>query len=33
VKPVEADFLRLALGDALAVRRVLVERNDLVTEA
>ena len=33
VKPVEADFLRLALRDALAVRRVLVERNDLVTEA
>lgn len=29
VKPVEADFLRLALRDALAVRRVLVERNDL----
>jgi two-component system KDP operon response regulator KdpE len=29
VKPVESDFLRLALRDALAVRRVLVERNDL----
>ena len=29
VKPVEADFLRLALRDAVAVRRVLVERNDL----
>jgi len=29
VKPVEAEFLRLALRDALAVRRVLVERNDL----
>lgn len=29
VKPVEADFLRLALRDALAVRRVLVERNGL----
>lgn len=29
VKPVDADFLRLALRDALAVRRVLVERNDL----
>ena len=29
VKPVEADFLRLALRDAMAVRRVLVERNDL----
>lgn len=28
VKPVEADFLRLALRDALAVRRLLVERND-----
>ncbi len=31
VKPVEADFLRLAVRDALAVRRVLVERNDLAT--
>lgn len=30
VKPVEADFLRLAVRDALAVRRVLVERNDAV---
>lgn len=29
VKPVEADFLRAALRDALAVRRLLVERNDL----
>ena len=29
VKPVEADFLRLALRDALAVRTLLVERNDL----
>jgi DNA-binding NtrC family response regulator len=29
VKPVSADFLRLALQDAVAVRRVLVERNDL----
>ncbi|MEQ9401575.1 MAG: response regulator [Longimicrobiales bacterium] len=29
VKPVEADFLRLALRDAVAMRRVLVERNDL----
>jgi DNA-binding NtrC family response regulator len=28
VKPVEADFLRLALRDALAVRRLLVEGND-----
>ncbi len=31
VKPVEADFLRLALRDALAFRRILVERNDLVS--
>lgn len=30
VKPVEADFLRLALRDALAVRHLLVERNDAV---
>ncbi|MBW3533996.1 MAG: response regulator [Gemmatimonadetes bacterium] len=30
VKPVEAEFLRLALRDALAVQRLLVERNDLV---
>jgi DNA-binding NtrC family response regulator len=29
VKPVEVDFLRVALRDALAMRRVLVERNDL----
>jgi len=29
VKPVEADFLRLALRDAMAMRRILVERNDL----
>ncbi len=29
VKPVEAEFLRLALRDALAMRRVLMERNDL----
>lgn len=29
VKPVEAEFLRVALRDALAVRRVLTERNDL----
>lgn len=28
VKPVEAEFLRLAVRDALAVRRVLIERND-----
>lgn len=27
VKPVESEFLRLALRDALAVRRLLVERN------
>jgi DNA-binding response OmpR family regulator len=27
VKPVETEFLRLALRDALAVRRLLVERN------
>lgn len=27
VKPVEADFLKLALRDALAMRRLLVERN------
>lgn len=31
VKPVDAEFLRLALRDALAVRRILVERNDLTT--
>ncbi len=30
VKPVEADFLRLALRDALAMRHLLVERNELV---
>jgi DNA-binding NtrC family response regulator len=29
VKPVEADFLRYALRDALAVRNILLERNDL----
>ena len=29
VKPVEAEFLQLSLRDALAVRRILVERNDL----
>lgn len=28
-KPVEAAFLRLALRDALAMRRLLTERNDL----
>ena len=31
VKPVEADFLRLALRDARATRGLLVERNDLVS--
>ena len=29
VKPVEVEFLRLAVRDALSMRRVLVERNDL----
>ena len=29
VKPVEAEFLRLALRDALAMRAILVERNEL----
>ena len=29
VKPIEADFLRLGLRDALAVRALLVERNRL----
>ncbi len=29
VKPAESDFLRLAIRDALAVRRVLADRNDL----
>ncbi|HSW27854.1 MAG TPA: response regulator [Longimicrobiales bacterium] len=29
VKPVDGEFLRLALRDALAVRSVLAERNDL----
>ncbi len=33
VKPVESDFLRRALRDALAVRRVLVERNDLISRS
>lgn len=33
VKPVEVDFLRLALRDALAVRSLLVERNDLTAGA
>lgn len=31
VKPIEADFLRLGLRDALAVRSLLVERNRLAT--
>lgn len=30
VKPVEASFLELALRDAIAVRRILVERNELI---
>lgn len=29
VKPIEAEFLRLALRDAVAMRKLLVERNDL----
>ena len=29
VKPIDADFLRLALRDAVALRRLLSERNDL----
>ncbi len=29
VKPIMGDFLRVAVRDALAVRRILVERNDL----
>jgi DNA-binding NtrC family response regulator len=29
VKPIEAEFLRLSLRDALAVRKLLIERNDL----
>ena len=28
VKPVEAEFLRSAVRDALAIRRLLIERND-----
>lgn len=31
VKPLSADFLALALQDAVALRRVLVERNDLAS--
>ena len=31
LKPVEADFLRLAVRDALSMRRVLAERNDLAS--
>lgn len=31
VKPVDADFLQTALRDALAIRKLLVERNDLAT--
>lgn len=30
VKPVEADFLRVAVRDALAVRTLLMERNDAI---
>ena len=30
VKPLDAAFLRLALRDAMAMRRLLVERNDLL---
>jgi len=33
VKPVDAEFLRAALRDALAVRRLLVERNRTSAEA
>lgn len=33
VKPVEVDFLRLALRDALSVRSILVERNDLASRS
>lgn len=33
VKPVEADFLRLALREALSVRHLLVERNELAAQA
>lgn len=33
VKPVEADFLKRALRDALAMRRILVERNDLLARS
>ncbi len=31
VKPVDQEFLRLALRDALAVRSILTEHNDLST--
>lgn len=33
VKPVDADFLRVAIRDALATRKLLVERNALAEEA
>lgn len=33
VKPVERDFLALALRDALAIRQVLVDRNDMAEDA
>ena len=32
VKPVESEFLKLALRDALAMRRLLVERNDVLAK-
>ena len=33
VKPIEAEFLRLALRDGLALRKVLVERNDALARS
>lgn len=33
VKPVEMEFLRLAIKDAMAIRSVLMERNDLANGA
>lgn len=33
VKPVEKDFLAVALRDALAMRQILVDRNDLAEES
>ena len=32
VKPIDADFLRLALKNAMAVRSLLVERNDFAVQ-